>query len=299
MNTCRLYKIKCVYSRLFILGFIHPKVKFNIMKYNNKMKTDFKSSLSEYYKNYSPIRVEIKPYFGNKHGRYMNIYNYEKKYIRVFFDNKEELNYKQWLVNGEKVNKITLYYSHKFENYVIFKNCDNINIKINNNGRNNFDDFSDLFFGCNHLVELDLGNVDSSNVIIMQNMFRDCFALKKLNLNCLNTEKVTDMSNMFSYCNSLEELNIDNFNTKNVIYMNSMFSDCKSLRYLNLNHFNTNNVMNFRCMFYNCINLIELNINNFVIKANADCECMFSNIPLPLKNYIKFRYKNIPNNAFY
>ena len=90
-------------------------------------------------------------------------------------------------------------------------------------------DMTKLFQSCNNLRTLDVSNLDTSNVIIMDDMVSFCFKLRTLDLSNFNTSKVTSMMYMFSYCQSLTSLNLSNFNTSKVTHMTGMFNSCNSL----------------------------------------------------------------------
>ena len=65
-------------------------------------------------------------------------------------------------------------------------------------------------------------------------MFGNCNSLINLNLSNFNTQNVINMSEMFRYCYSLKNLDVSNFNTQNVKVMNWMFKYCYSLKKENI-----------------------------------------------------------------
>ena len=73
-----------------------------------------------------------------------------------------------------------------------------------------------MFNGCPYILEVDLSNLDSSKVKIMNNMFSECKLLRKINFTNFNTSKVTDMSNIFVDCILLKSLDLSSFDTSNV-----------------------------------------------------------------------------------
>ena len=56
----------------------------------------------------------------------------------------------------------------------------------------------EMFSNCRQIVEIDLSNFDTSEVIDMNSMFFQCRGLILLNLSNFDTSKVTDMGYMFS-----------------------------------------------------------------------------------------------------
>ena len=127
------------------------------------------------------------------------------------------------------------------------------------------------FFYCfdfNHfstpiLREINLSNVDTSNVTNMCDMFGSCSSLTSLNLSSFNTSNVTDMSSMFRNCSSLTNLDVGSFDTSNVTDMTSMFSGCSCLTSLDLSGFDTRNVTDIGSMFRNCSRLTSLDLSSF------------------------------------
>lgn len=84
------------------------------------------------------------------------------------------------------------------------------------------------------IKEIDLTNVNTSNVTNMSNMFSNMISLNNLDLSSFNTVNVRDMSNMFSNMTSLNSLNLNSFNTSNVTDMSGMFSNSDNLSELSL-----------------------------------------------------------------
>ena len=81
-----------------------------------------------------------------------------------------------------------------------------------------------LFSRFTKVNDLDLDNLNTTNVISMSNMFRSMTSLKCLDLSNFDTSNVTDMSSMFSGMSSLTNLDISNFDTSKVTDMNGMFT---------------------------------------------------------------------------
>ena len=111
-----------------------------------------------------------------------------------------------------------------------------------------------MFFNSD-LINLNLSNFNTKNVISMSDMFSGCYCLTNLNLSNFNTLKVKDMSNMFYCCNRLSILDLSDFNTENVTDMFGMFRECRALKKLNLSNFNTKNVEQFGGMFFGCYDI--------------------------------------------
>ena len=62
-----------------------------------------------------------------------------------------------------------------------------------------------MFNGCSKLININLSNFNTQNVINMSEMFGGCESLTNINLSNFNTQNVMDMSDMFRRCNSLKK----------------------------------------------------------------------------------------------
>mgnify|MGYP003571341013 CR=1 FL=1 len=147
-----------------------------------------------------------------------------------------------------------------------------INIKFNAKIK----DCSKLFFNCSNIINIDLSNFDTKNIINMKEMFNGCQNLKRINLLYLNTKNVKDMSFMFNFCKNLENLNLSSFNTENVINMSGLFAGCQKLNELNLSSFDTKNVKDMSFMFYECKGLKNIDLSSFNTKNVTTMKEMFS-----------------------
>ena len=135
---------------------------------------------------------------------------------------------------------------------------------------------NEMFRHCEKLIEIDLSNFNTSNVIDMFCMFADCIRLNQINLSNFDTSIVTTMHGMFYRCNSLISLDLSNFITSEVIDMQKMFTDCNKLVSLNLSNFDTSNVEIMHQMFYKCKALVSVNLSNFDFSNVQNYEGMFS-----------------------
>ena len=161
----------------------------------------------------------------------------------------------------------------KIDNYYIFNFMGNYSVEITFNKKLN--SMSEMFSYCSYIEELDLSNVDTSEVISMKSAFAGCQSLKKVNLENFNTSLVTDMSYMFKDCESLTSLDLYNFDTSLVTDMSYMFQNSKRLEYLNISSFNTENVYKMEYMFNLC-NVSSLDLSNFNTYKVINIQYMFS-----------------------
>ena len=83
-----------------------------------------------------------------------------------------------------------------------------------------------LFSGFNKCIEIDLSNVETSDLKSTDNMFNGCSKLEKLNMNGWDTSNVTDMSNMFYGCGDLGEIDLSGFVFADGVKVSNMFQGC-------------------------------------------------------------------------
>ena len=148
-------------------------------------------------------------------------------------------------------------------------------IYVGSDGLTYFTTGKSLFYGYESLKNVDIVNVDTSQVTNMQSMFRNCKSLTSLDLSNFNTRNVTDMQYMFMSNTNLAKIDVSSFDTSQVTNMNSMFYMCSSLQSLNLDNFNMSNVTNTFAMFENCSSLVKLNFGNYYTESITDMGCMF------------------------
>lgn len=76
---------------------------------------------------------------------------------------------------------------------------------------------------------IDLSNIDTSNITRMVSCFQNCSKIKNLDVSKFNTSNVTDMNQMFSNCEKLVSLDLSNFDfSKNTNFF-YFFNACYNL----------------------------------------------------------------------
>ena len=188
------------------------------------------------------------------------------------------------LSNITTIDLSTIDTSNVTNMYQMFYDCNSLTtLDLGDNfDTSNVTSMNYMFYGCHDLTSLDLGDkFDTSNVTTMKSMFIGCNKLTSLDLgDKFDTSNVTNMEYMFNNCSSLTSLDLgDNFDTSNVTEMESMFNSCSSLTSLDLgDKFDTSNVTNMYSMFYNCNSLTSLDLgDNFDTSNVANMSSMFSN----------------------
>ena len=259
----RLYKIFTFYIFINLFFGIIPKKKANNLIYSQN----------------SIITLKI-----NSPG---NVYIYHDDFIFSCYPNSPPLP-DEIYINDIKQNNIKTNYDFEegehnikliWENYITSTRC--------------------MFTECSKIIEINLSQFDTSELINMQGMFRGCSSLTSIDLSNFNTQKVTNMGAIFCECSSLLSLDLSKFDTSQVTYLNSMFYGCSSLTTLDLSNFNTKQVSSFEQMFYNCASLISLDISNFDTSQLTSIRIMFSGCSsLKSLNLGKFDTSKITNIGY-
>ena len=118
-------------------------------------------------------------------------------------------------------------------------------------------------------------NYQGKPIESLNSTFNRCESLEQINLNNLDTSNVTDMSHTFAWCKSLKQIDISSFDTSNVTDMSHTFAWCKSLKQIDISSFDTRNVTNMKCMFYGCESLKQIDPSSFDTRKVTDMERMF------------------------
>ena len=224
----------------------------------------------------------------NSYENFMKEHNYE--YLEKEYENEEEIKKCEIIINDEIVPFCYDYKFNKKGKYKIkyifkedltkidymFAECSYlININLSDFNTKNIINMCNIFYGCSYLTNINLSNFNTQNTTNMSWMFYGCSSLANINLSNFNTQNVTDMSSMFNECSSLTNIELSSFNTQNVKNMNGMFYGCSFLTNINLSNFNTQNVVDMRSMFAECSSLTNINLSNFNTQNVINMSDMF------------------------
>lgn len=202
-----------------------------------------------------------------------NFYNtanifYGCNYSEIYIMNRpnQECSAKS-LFNGMESTKLKVVFKHPeciVNMYGMFNNCKNlIDLDISNLNTSNVTDMGWMFGDCRKLRKLDLKNFDTRRVESIGWMFKGCESLASLNISSFNTEKVRSMSKIFCGCESLVELDISNFRATSLEHWSNLFTDCKSLINLNLRGFSPRELSSgMPSLFHNCSALSNIYIGD-------------------------------------
>ena len=137
-----------------------------------------------------------------------------------------------------------------------------------------------LFYDFRNCTEMDISNLDTSQVTNMFYMFFNCSALTTLDVTGFDTSNATSMRNMFFNCSKITELNLNSFNTSSLSggqAIDGMFEGCTNLKRLDLNHFDVSGVTNFQDIFRGCEKLEQINVKDWDVSNGTKFNWTFQN----------------------
>lgn len=159
----------------------------------------------------------------------------------------------------------------------MFYNCDSlIDLNVDGFDTSNAEDFNGMFHGCNKLTQLNVKHFNTNSVLHMSYLFSGCRRLKVIDLEGWDFSQVSDANEMFGYCEKLEKI-IANFNFKMIKGMAFMFDCCTKLSEVDLTHSDLSHVFDFGYMFFNCEGLKKISFSTGVWKKAKYTLGMFGN----------------------
>ena len=175
-------------------------------------------------------------------------------------------------------NNITIQFNNKLTSCLdMFLELINIiEIDLSNLDFSEVTDMSSMFNGCTNLEKITFGTINTANVNNMYRLFYNCTKLLSIDLSNFDTSSVTNMKETFTLCESITSLDVSTFNTSKTEDMYDMFAYLKNLNYLNLSNFDTSHVKNMQGMFYSSYSLKYLDLSNFDFSSTTIIESMFA-----------------------
>ena len=173
----------------------------------------------------------------------------------------------------------------------MFSELENIiEIDLSNLDTSNVTNMASMFFKCTNLKKIKFGNINTSNVKNMNGTFGNCSLLTSVDVSKFDTSSVTNMWGLFRFCSSLISIDVTNFNTSKVNTMFDMFGYCYNLNFVNVSTFDTSKVKNFQGMFYYCQSLKYLDLSNFNLSSATNINVIISGCrSLVYTNLFSFR----------
>jgi len=187
--------------------------------------------------------------------------------------------------NDEDIKNIAREFNKKYYFYYNFSKEGKYKIKIIFN--KNLMTCEEMFYDCNHIIEIDCSHFNCSNVASCKSMFSKCSLLEKINFGLLDFSFCSTYESMFYNCRKLNQLDVSNFNTKNSQSFKYMFYNCSNLEKIDVSKFDSSKCENIIGMFLNCnkineINMINWNMKNIKEQINDNFDYKNSGIPLYL-----------------
>ncbi|EAD8592640.1 BspA family leucine-rich repeat surface protein [Listeria monocytogenes] len=137
--------------------------------------------------------------------------------------------------------------------------------------------------------KLDLRNLDTSNVTIMQSMFRES-AATSIDLSNFDTSNATNMVSMFER-SSVTSIDLSNFNTSNVMNMVHMFYRSAATS-IDVSNFDTSNVTSMDAMFAENV-ATSIDVSNFDTSQVTNMSFMFDGSAVTSLDLSNFDTSNV------
>ena len=120
-----------------------------------------------------------------------------------------------------------------------------------------------LFFDCGDLINVDLSNLNTTDMTRISYTFYNCKNLEEVNMTSIDTSNVEYMEFLFAGCENLMNIiGIENLNTSSVKYTTGMFFDCKNIQNVNVSSFDLDNLEEPDGMFVNTQSLRVVDLGN-------------------------------------
>jgi surface protein len=133
-------------------------------------------------------------------------------------------------------------------------------LDVSNLDISNMRNMNEMFNSYKNITSLDLSNWDVSNIGAMQGMFDSCYNVTTFgDISNWNTSNLRNARSMFGSCRSLTSLDLSNWNTDSLEDMYNMFASCGNLEVLNLSNWNLNSDM--ERSFYSCSSLHTIRLD--------------------------------------
>lgn len=159
----------------------------------------------------------------------------------------------------------------------MFYNCDSlIDLNVDGFDTSNAEDFNGMFHGCHKLTQLNVKHFNVNSVLHMSYLFSGCRRLKVIDLEGWDFSQIRDANEMFGYCEKLEKI-IANFNFNMIKGMAFMFDCCTKLSEVYLTHSDLSHVFDFGYMFFNCEGLKKISFSPGVWQKAKYTLGMFGN----------------------
>ena len=120
-----------------------------------------------------------------------------------------------------------------------------------------------LFFDCEDLINVDLSNINTTDMTRISYTFYNCKNLEEVNMTSIETSNVEYMEFLFAGCENLVNIiGLENLNTSSVKFTTGMFFNCKNIQNVNLSSFDLDNLEEPDGMFVNTQSLRLVNLGN-------------------------------------
>ena len=204
-----------------------------------------------------------------------NVVNMDYMFLKADLGDRLKVNsFTTTQANGSDQNTLTLNTEGITSMSGMFKDCKVKYLDLSSFRTHNVIDFSDMFYNCNSLIDLNVDGFDTSSAEDFNGMFHGCHILTQLNVKHFNVNSVLHMSYLFSGCHRLKVIDLEGWNFSQVSDANEMFGYCEKLEKIIAN-FNFNMIKGMAFMFDCCTKLSEVDLTHSDLSHVFDFGYMF------------------------
>ena len=139
------------------------------------------------------------------------------------------------------------------------------------------EDLSNSFNKFTNLKQLDLSNVDSSNVKNLNGAFANLKQLQTINLSNWNTKSVSDVRNLFAGDRVLSQIKgVENWNLTNAASLSNMFKDTSALQQVDLHNVKTSEKLANTSSMFDGSGIASINFGNMDFSHVKNASRMFA-----------------------
>ena len=124
--------------------------------------------------------------------------------------------------------------------------------------------------------EIDLSNMDVTNLQSMQEMFENSKLVEVINLEGWNASNLTNLNGTFEHCDSLKFVDVSGFGLSHITSMTSTFEYCKSLESLDVSNWDMSHMTALYYIFHGCSNLTSLDVTHWDVSNIKTLDKLFS-----------------------
>jgi len=137
-------------------------------------------------------------------------------------------------------------------------------------------DCRNMFSYFSYCTDIDLHNVNTSQMTFGWQLFSGATGLTSLNVTGWDLSSLTDMNGLFNACRRLQTLDLSNWDVSGVTNMRMLFYNCSALTSVNTSGWDVSHVTSMENAFGNCTSLVTLDLSAWDVSGATRLNSMFA-----------------------